>query len=47
MNGAIQLVASGSMFYEKKLEVLANNLSNINTVGFKTDQAFILPDLST
>ena len=45
MNGAIQLVASGSMFYEKKLEVLANNLSNINTVGFKTDQAFILPDL--
>ncbi len=45
MSGAIQLVASGSMFYEKKLEILANNLSNINTVGFKKDQAFILPDL--
>ena len=45
MSGAIQLVASGGIFYEKKLEVLANNLSNINTVGFKANQAFILPDL--
>ncbi len=45
MSGAIQLVAAGGIFYEKKLAVLANNLSNINTVGFKRDQAFRSPDL--
>ncbi|MDL1962754.1 MAG: flagellar basal-body rod protein FlgF [Deltaproteobacteria bacterium] len=45
MNGAIHLVAAGGIFYEKKLDVLANNLSNINTVGFKKDQAFRLSAL--
>ena len=45
MSGAIQLVAAGGIFYEKKLAVLANNLSNINTVAFKRDQAFQLSDL--
>jgi flagellar basal-body rod protein FlgF len=44
MSGAIQLVAAGGLFYEKKLAVLANNLANISTVGFKRDQAFRLPD---
>lgn len=46
MSGAIQLIAAGKIFYEKKLAVLANNISNINTVGFKTDQAFRLSDLN-
>ena len=45
MSGAIQLVAAGGVFYERKLAVLANNLSNINTVGFKRDQAFRLSGL--
>ena len=45
MSGAIALVAAGGMFYEKKLDVLANNLSNINTLGFKRDQAFRLSAL--
>ena len=45
MSGAINLLAAGGIFYEKKLAVLANNLSNINTVGFKRDQAFRLSAL--
>lgn len=45
MSGAINLLAAGGIFYEKKLAVLANNLSNINTVGFKRDQAFRLSGL--
>ncbi|MCJ7615166.1 MAG: flagellar basal-body rod protein FlgF [Desulfobacterales bacterium] len=45
MSGAIQLVAAGGIFYEKKLAVLANNLANISTVGFKRDQAFQLSGL--
>lgn len=46
MSGAIQLIGAGEIFYEKKLAVLANNISNINTVGFKADQAFRLSDLN-
>jgi len=45
MSGAIQLLAAGGIFYEKKLAVLANNLSNISTVGFKRDKAFQLSGL--
>ncbi len=45
MSGAIHLLAAGGIFYEKKLAVLANNISNINTVGFKRDQAFQLSGL--
>jgi flagellar basal-body rod protein FlgF len=45
MSGVTHLVAAGGVFYEKKLAVLANNLSNINTVGFKRDQAFRLSGL--
>jgi len=45
MSGSIQLVAAGGIFYEKKLAVLANNLSNISTVGFKRDQVFRVPGL--
>ena len=46
MYGAIQLIGAGEMCYEKKLAVLANNISNVNTVGFKADQAFRLSDLN-
>ena len=46
MSGAIQLIAAGGTLYEKKLDVIANNISNINTVGFKADQAFRLSDLN-
>ena len=45
MSGAINLLAAGEIFYEKKLAVLANNLSNMNTVGFKREQAFRLSGL--
>ena len=30
---------SGSLLQEKRLEVLANNLANINTIGFKEDRS--------
>ena len=46
MYGAIQLIGAGEICYEKRLAVLANNISNVNTVGFKSDQAFRLSDLN-
>ena len=39
MSGAIYMAASGALNQQMYLEVLANNLSNINTVGFKEDRA--------
>jgi flagellar hook-basal body protein len=45
MSGAIYQAASGAVNYQMNLEVLANNLANLNTVGFKAEQAvFRLPD---
>ena len=38
MSVAIYTATSGALAYQMKLEVLSNNLSNINTVGFKQDR---------
>ena len=38
MSTAIYMATRGALAYQKRLEVLANNLSNINTVGFKEDK---------
>ena len=46
MNQSIQKVASKALAQEMRLEILANNLANTNTVGFKQDRtAFVIPDL--
>ena len=37
MSQALFAVSSGALTYEKKMDILANNLANINTVGFKQD----------
>ncbi len=37
MTGSIYLAASGALACERRLAVLANNLANVNTVGFKKD----------
>lgn len=38
MTQALFAAASGASVYEKRLDILANNLSNMNTVGFKQDR---------
>ena len=38
MNRAIYPILSGAVAQEKQLQVFANNLANVNTVGFKQDQ---------
>jgi flagellar basal-body rod protein FlgG len=40
MYGAIYTAASGALAQERRLAVLANNISNINTAGFKKDIGF-------
>ena len=46
MSGDIYLAASAALAYEKRLEVVADNLANLNTAGFKRDnvsfQAYML-----
>ncbi|RPJ73968.1 MAG: flagellar biosynthesis protein FlgG, partial [Desulfobacteraceae bacterium] len=37
MSGEIYMAAAAALAYEKRLEVIANNLSNVNTAGFKRD----------
>jgi len=37
MSGAIYMAASGALAYEKRLQIISNNLANINTVGYKMD----------
>jgi flagellar basal-body rod protein FlgF len=37
MSGSIYLAASGAMLEQMRLEVLANNIANVNTPGFKQD----------
>jgi flagellar basal-body rod protein FlgF len=47
MDEAIYMAASGALAQELRLGVLANNLSNVNTAGFKEDKAIFksyLPD---
>jgi flagellar basal-body rod protein FlgF len=38
MSQALFSAASGATYHEKRLDVLANNLSNINTAGYKQDK---------
>ena len=47
MSGGIYMAASGALAYEKRLQIISNNLANANTVGYKMDQGqfqFIDPD---
>ncbi len=37
MSGAIYMSAAGAMAYEKRMQVISNNLANINTSGFKNE----------
>ncbi len=37
MSGEIYRAAAAAQAYEKRLEVVANNLANVNTAGFKRD----------
>ncbi len=50
MTGEIYMAATGALAYERRLEVLSNNLANVNTVGFKQDksrfQKYFLNELS-
>ena len=39
MSGAIYMAAAGAMAYEKRMQVISNNLANINTSGFKKSRA--------
>jgi len=38
MSGGIYMSAAGAMAYEKRMQVISNNLANINTSGFKKDK---------
>ena len=37
MSGDIYIAAAGALASEKRLQIIANNLANASTVGFKTD----------
>ena len=37
MSGEIYMAAVGALAYEKRLQIISNNLANANTVGFKQD----------
>lgn len=46
MSQALFSVATGAVSHEKRLDILANNLANINTVGYKQDNLiFRIPNL--
>ncbi|MGD9172713.1 MAG: flagellar basal-body rod protein FlgF [Desulfobacterales bacterium] len=51
MSGSIYMSATGALAYEKRLQLLSNNLANVNSVGFKKDRsrfrAFELAEMST
>jgi flagellar basal-body rod protein FlgF len=47
MSGEIYLAAAAALAYEKRLEVIANNLSNVNTAGFKRDDVSFQAYLSS
>jgi flagellar basal-body rod protein FlgG len=38
MSGDIYIAAAGALASEKRLQLIANNLANVNTVGFKMDR---------
>ncbi len=37
MSGEIYMAAVGALAYEKRLQIISNNLANANTVGYKQD----------
>ena len=37
MSGGIYVAASGALAYEKRLQIISNNLANANTLGYKMD----------
>ncbi len=37
MSGEIYMAAAGALAYEKRLQIVSNNLANSNTVGYKQD----------
>ena len=39
MNSSMRTSASGMMAQQKMIEVIANNLANVNTTGFKRSRA--------
>jgi flagellar basal-body rod protein FlgG len=51
MSGDIYMAAAAALAYEKRLEVVANNLANVNTAGFKRDavsfQAYLTSEAGT
>jgi flagellar basal-body rod protein FlgF len=38
MDGSVYMAATGALAYEKRLQLISNNLANVNTVGFKKDE---------
>jgi len=45
MSNSMYVAASGSIIQEKRMEIIANNLANVNAVGFKRDRcAFQVPN---
>jgi len=47
MSGEIYMAAVGALAYEKRLQIISNNLANSNTVGYKQDLGqFHIIDLS-
>jgi flagellar basal-body rod protein FlgF len=47
MSGEIYMAAAAALAYEKRLDVAANNLANVNTVGFKRDEVSFQAYLSS
>jgi flagellar basal-body rod protein FlgF len=47
MSGEIYMAAAAALAYEKRLEVVANNLANVNTAGFKRDDVAFQAYLSS
>jgi flagellar basal-body rod protein FlgG len=47
MSGEIYAAAAAALAYEKRLEVIANNLANVNTAGFKRDDVAFQAYLSS
>jgi len=47
MSGEVYMAAVGALAYEKRLQIISNNLANSNTVGYKQDHVqFQIIDLS-
>ena len=38
MDGSVYMAATGALAYEKRLQLLSNNLANVHTAGFKLDR---------